>query len=214
MNKSIVKAALAVTMLVSGVMGQGVVTTAAAAKPAATVKPNATVKPATTAVPIMRDNLSKYGLKKDVELPVTVEAGGLSYTLEKVMIYDFKSPEVKKLQKLYGFQNMGGILVNPKYFVWTKVTITNISKNKLIGSGRTIENMVLLRFQDGQILDGIWPANRAEKTNDKEALWTYNLAPGQKLTSNLAYAYNGEFNYFVMRTFNNGKISEKYVVKE
>lgn len=78
-----------------------------------------------TAAPVMTDNLAKFGLKKAMDLPVTLESEGLSYTLHKIMIYDFKSPEVKKLQKLYGFQNSTPVIGNPKYFIWTKVTIEN-----------------------------------------------------------------------------------------
>ncbi|OBZ15831.1 hypothetical protein A8L34_27675 [Bacillus sp. FJAT-27264] len=162
---------------------------------------------------IVRDNLSKYGLKKDVELPVTVTSGGLSYTLEKIMIFDSTSSEVKQLKKLYGFQDTGYLYTNPKYFIWTKMTLSNNTKQVLTGSGNTIANTIYLSFQDGQMLDPIWPMNKRTKTNDPEALWGYSLAPGQKVTSYLGYGYNGSFNYFAFRMFFGGYV-EKYVVKQ
>lgn len=163
---------------------------------------------------VMTDNLSKYGLKKDMELPVTVEAGGLSYTLHKVMIYDFKSAEVKKLQKMYGFPNTGGVITRPKYFIWTKVTIENNTKKNVWGGGRDIRKILPITFEDGSIVDPIGPLNRLEKRNDKEALWTYSFNPGESITSNLAYVYDGDFDYFAIRMFYDGKMVEKFVVEE
>lgn len=62
MEKIMMKAILATTLLAGSILGQvGSAQAATAAKPAA---------------PIMRDNLSKFGLVKDLELPVTVTAGG------------------------------------------------------------------------------------------------------------------------------------------
>lgn len=87
MKKTMIKAALAGSMLFSLVLGQVGVTNAAAAKPAATV------------APVVRDNLSSYGLKKDIELPVTVTTGGFSYTLEKIMIMETKSAAAQALIK-------------------------------------------------------------------------------------------------------------------
>lgn len=70
MKKKIVEATMAATMLLGTVLAQGVVANAEAvtpvvtAKPTAAVKPTASVKSTATPVPIMRDNLSKFGLKK------------------------------------------------------------------------------------------------------------------------------------------------------
>lgn len=63
MKKIMMKTMLATALLAGSISGQVGSAHATAAKP--------------TAAPIMRDNLSKYGLVKDVELPVTVTAGGL-----------------------------------------------------------------------------------------------------------------------------------------
>jgi len=122
MKKTMVKSVLAATMLFSAVLGQGAIANAATAKP--------------TAAPVMTDNLSKYGLKKAMDLPVTLTSEGLSYTLHKIMIYDFKSADVKNLQKLYGFQDSTGSIDSPKYLIWTKFTLQNNTNKTMIGTGK------------------------------------------------------------------------------
>lgn len=120
MKKTILKVTAA-ALLVSQFLTLGAgfqENTASAAAPVSTAKP----------VPVMTDNLFKYGLKKDVELPVTVTAGGLSYTLEKIMIYDYNSKDALALRKLYNYGKNAGSISNPKYFIWTKVTIKNNSQ--------------------------------------------------------------------------------------
>ncbi|UQZ35235.1 hypothetical protein C2I18_17945 [Paenibacillus sp. PK3_47] len=215
MMKRMGKTVLATAMLFGGVLGQvGAAENGspAANKPAATAKPSATAKP--TAAPVMTDNLAKYGLKKEIDLPVTLTSEGFSYTLHKIMIYDFKSAEVKKLQGLYGFQDSTGIIDRPKYFIWTKVTLENKTKKTMHGGGGDLQGLVRLNFKIGQILDAMWPEKLASKTNSKEALWTYTLKPGEKLTSYVAYAYDSEFDYFVARMFYGKDFVEKYVVSE
>lgn len=128
MKKNILRAALTTTMLLSMVLGQNVITNAAAVTPVTAATPSATAKPAATPAPIMRDNLSKYGLKKDLELLITVTAGGLSYTLEKFMIYDFKSKDAQNLVKKYDYDSFSAMVSNPRYLIWTKITIINNSK--------------------------------------------------------------------------------------
>ncbi|MEK3762724.1 hypothetical protein MKZ07_30540 [Paenibacillus sp. FSL P4-0338] len=167
-----------------------------------------------TAAPVMTDNLAKFGLKKAMDLPVTLESEGLSYALHKIMIYDFKSPEVKKLQKMYGFQNSTGSIDSPKYLIWTKITLANNTNKTMHGGGSDIQRLIPLTFKDGQITDTIWPRKYASKTNSKEALWTYNLKPGEKITSYLAYVYAGEFDYFAIRMLYGKNFVEKYVASE
>lgn len=205
MKNSILKLAIGVTLLTGTVFGQGVIANAAATA-------TATAKP--TAAPVMTDNLSKYGLKKAMDLPVTLSSEGLTYTLHKIMIYDFKSAEVKNLQKLYGFQDFTGSIGSPKYFIWTKFTLQNNTKKTMIGGGYDIIRLMPFTFQTGKITDPIWPRKLAEKTNSTEALWTYNLKPGEKITSYLAYAYANDFDYFVMRMFYGKNFVERYVVPE
>ncbi|MNC36155.1 hypothetical protein D3C75_846650 [compost metagenome] len=74
------------------------------------------------------------------------------------------------------------------------------------GGGNDIQKLIPYTFQYKKIVDPIWPKVFASKTNSKEALWTYTLKPGEKITSYLAYAYAGEFDFFVIRI-------EKYVVQ-
>ncbi|BCG57856.1 hypothetical protein [Paenibacillus sp. URB8-2] len=169
---------------------------------------------AKTNTPVMTDNLSKYGLKKAMNLPVTLSSEGLSYTLHKVMIYDFNSPEVKKLQKLYGFQNGSDVIIVPKYFIWTKVTIRNNTSKMLKGDGTDIYRLIRLTFQTGEITDPAWPMNLAQKINSKDALWTYRIKPGEQITTYLAYYYDKEIDYFVIRMLYGKNFVEKYVVPE
>lgn len=218
MKKTIVRAALTTTMLFSMVLGQNVITNAAAVKPVATAtptatsKPTATAKPTATPVPIMRDNLSKYGLKKDLELPVTVTAGGLSYTLEKFMIYDFKSKDAQNLVKKYDYDSFGGLVSNPKYFIWTKITIKNNSKNTVKRSLNDREKLWTLSLQGKSQLDTIWPKANVKKLNSKEAFYYYTIKPGEQLSTYQAYLYEEDFRYFVIRLFYGGEFDEKFVV--
>lgn len=151
MKKTIVRAVLTTTMLFSMVLGQNVITNAAAVTPIAAATPSVTAKPAATPAPIMRDNLSKYGLKKDLELPVTVTAGGFSYTLEKFMIYDFKSKDAQNLVKQFKYDSFGGMVSNPKYLVWTKIIIKNNSKSIVKRALYDQKDKWVLSLKDGGI---------------------------------------------------------------
>ncbi|MCL6601471.1 MAG: hypothetical protein K6T94_01230 [Paenibacillus sp.] len=196
MKKTIVKSVLAATMLFSMVLGNGEGVVAA-------------TTPSTKA-PVMMDNLSKYGLKKDVELPVTVTAGGLSYTLEKIMIYDFNSKEATALRKTYKYSTQSGLIENPKYFAWTKITVKNKGK-------KTVDNLGgekwTLSFKGYENLDPVRNFSRIGKTNDKSALNRLVLKPGEQLTTYQAFMYEGSFEYFLIQVFNNGQYGEAYVVE-
>ncbi|QUL56105.1 hypothetical protein KDC22_06120 [Paenibacillus tritici] len=200
MKKIMMKSILATTLLAGTILGQ------AGSAHAATAKP--------TAAPVMTDNLAKYGLKKSIELPVTMSDKNFSYTLHKIMIYDFNSKEAKTLRDKYGYQNFGRVLVKPKYFMWTKITIANTSNKNLYGGGGDLGMAIRLHFDDSRsIVDIIGPMKHMEKTNNKDAMWTYDLDPGEKLTTYFAYVYEGEFDYFSIQHFGK-ELTEKYVVKE
>ncbi|MRN51812.1 hypothetical protein [Paenibacillus monticola] len=200
MKKRMMKSFLATALLAGSILGQVGFANAATAKP--------------TVAPVMTDNLAKYGLKKAMNLPVTLTSEGLSYTLHKIMIYDFQSAEVKNLQKLYGFQSATGSIGRPKYLIWTKFTLQNNTKKIMTGGGNDIKRLMPFTFQTGKITDPIWPRKLASKTNSTEALWTFTLKPGEKITSYLAYAYADDFDYFVMRLYYGKNFVEKYVVPE
>ncbi|MFP4976085.1 hypothetical protein ACE6ED_11845 [Paenibacillus sp. CN-4] len=170
-------------------------------------KRNAGAKPKAE---VMTDNLSKYGLKKDMELPVTVEAGGLSYTLHKVMIYDFNSKDVQVLRKKFNYAASSGMFVNPKYFIWTKITIKNNSKS-------TIDNMNgstkwSLQTMDMKRFDPVRSFSKIGKVNDKEALNSFKLKPNESLTTYQAFYFDGTFDYFSVSMSFKGSFTEKYVV--
>ncbi|KUP25285.1 hypothetical protein [Paenibacillus sp. DMB5] len=205
MKKSIVKVTAAVLLLSQLLsMGGGVQNsrvTAAAAAPSS-------AKPAAT---VMTDNLFKYGLKKDVELPVTLTAGGLSYTLEKIMIFDFKSKEAVALRKTYKYGEESGLVTDPKYMVWTKFTVKNNS-NVVLNTSNSGEKWSL-KFQNLKSLDPVYrPA--PVKLNDKSAVSWIRLNPGEQLSSYQAYYYKANFNYFRINLFFNGAFAEKYIVEE
>lgn len=213
MNKRIVKVTLAATMLFSLVVGQqGGVTNASSATPEATTKPTATAKPTTTSAPIMRDNLSKYGLKKDLELPVTLTAGGLSYTLEKFMIYDFNSKDAQSLIKQYKYDSFGVLVSKPKYLIWTKITIKNNSESIVKRTLNDRAEKWVLSLKDGGALDPIWPKANLKKTNDKSAFYYYMLKPGEQLSTYQAFLYDENFEYFAIRMYHSGGFDEKLVV--
>ncbi|ETT61297.1 hypothetical protein BSK66_27675 [Paenibacillus odorifer] len=204
---TLVKSVLAATMLFSVVLGNGAITNAAAtAKPANTAKPTVTAKPTATPAPIMRDNLSKYGLKKDVELPVTVTAGGLSYTLEKIMIYDAKSKDAQALIKKFNYSGEG------KYFIWTKITVKNNSGNTIKKDYTDVSEKWRLGFGSQLGAYPTMPQSKDTSVNDKEALWGWNLKPGQSMTSYQAYYYNGDFKSFVIWVENKNNLVSQYIV--
>ncbi|OMD76723.1 MULTISPECIES: hypothetical protein [Paenibacillus] len=212
MKKNILRAALTTTMLLSMVSGQNVITNAAAVTPIAAATPSVTAKPAATPAPIMRDNLSKYGLKKDLELPVTVTAGGLSYTLEKFMIYDFKSKDAQNLVKQFKYDSFGVMVSNPKYLVWTKIIIKNNSKSIVKRALYDQKDKWVLSLKDGGELDPIWPKVNEEKINNKSAFYYYTLKPGEQLSTYQAFLYEKDFDYFAIRMYHAGGFDEKLIV--
>ncbi|WP_342548624.1 hypothetical protein NST69_04670 [Paenibacillus sp. FSL P2-0089] len=201
MKKIMMKAMLATALLAGSISGQVGSAHATAAKP--------------TAAPIMRDNLSKYGLVKDVELPVTVTAGGLSYTLEKIMIFDAKSKDAQALAKQYGYDLDGA-----QYFIWTKITIENKGDKIIQKNSKDLSEKWRLNF--GDLSKGEAYVSMPLKTvlvqnykpNNKQALWSWVLKPGEKLSSYQGYLYSGKFNYFEIWLDNKGASATKYIVNE
>ncbi|MEK3986868.1 hypothetical protein MHB77_26445 [Paenibacillus sp. FSL K6-3166] len=217
MKKRVVKATLAAAMLFSVVLGQGVavkaetITPVVTAKPITSEVPAATVKPAVTPAPIMRDNLFKFGLKKDLELPVTVTAGGLSYTLEKLMFYDVKSKEAQSLMKLYGYSDR--IYKTPtKYMVWTKLTIENKGSKIIQLSAKDPSSKWYFKMDGNNLLEPA-PKNKMLELNNKEALWNWVLKPGEKLSSYQMYGYIKDPSVISIYVNLGGDFEEKYIVK-
>lgn len=215
--KRVVKATLAATMLFSVVLGQGVVANAKTvtpvvmAKPTATAVPTATVKPTATSAPIMRDNLFKFGLKKEVDLPVTISAGGLTYTLEKLMFYDVKSKEAQSLMKLYDYSD--NIYKSPtKYMVWTKLTVENKGSKVIQVSSVDLNPKWNLKV-DGYNLLGPAPGTKMLELNNKEALWDWVLKPGEKLSSYQMYGCIKDPIDISINVNIAGDFKEKYIVK-
>ncbi|WP_042198339.1 hypothetical protein [Paenibacillus camerounensis] len=202
MKKSIIKVTTAVFLLSQLLsMGGGFQDSeVSAAAPAPT-----TTKPAAA---VMTDNLFKYGLKKDIELPATVTADGFSYTLEKIMIYETKSATAQALIKQYGFTG----IANDKYFIWTKFTISNNSKYLVQLTSKDLAEKWRLFF--GKEASVKMPDKLWDKMNSPLALWGWKLNPGQKLSSYQAYTYNGDFKYFYIFLDVKGAKSYLDVVEE
>lgn len=162
---------------------------------------------AASTAPIMRDNLSAYGLKKSVELPVTITAGGLFYTLEKIMIYDINSATAQQLIKKYGYNNYG------KYFVWTKITLENKGDKAIEVSSKDPNPKWMIRVSDGAVLDQDMPGTKVREKNSKEALWTYSLKPGQKLSTYQGLlCYGSTLDHLVISLDVKGQSAIKYIV--
>jgi len=217
MKKS-AKSVLSAVLLAGLVLGVGNNTSVIAAPaafstatPGAAVNAAPSVSPAATPAPIMRDNLFKFGLKKELELPVTVTSGGFSYTLEKLMIYDVKSKEAQALMKKYGYSDR--IYKAPtKYMIWTKITIENKS-NKVIQQGATSLIGKWFLNMDGNNLLTPTPKNVMHEKNSKEALYDWILKPGEKLTSYQMYGYIKDPQQISIYTDVNGGFDEKYIIK-
>ncbi|CAH1054681.1 hypothetical protein [Paenibacillus pseudetheri] len=211
MKKRVVKATLVSAMLFSVVLGQGVVAKAETVTSVVTAKPTATVKPTATPAPILRDNLFKFGLKKEMDLPVTISAGGLTYTLEKLMFYDVKSKEAQSLMKMYGYSDR--IYKTPtKYMVWTKLTIEN--KGSKIIQLSANDSSPKWHFKiDGYNLLTPSPKNKMQQFNNKEALWNWVLKPGEKLSSYQMYGYIKDPKEISIYLNVGGNFEEKYIVK-
>lgn len=168
---------------------------------------------ASTAKPMM-DNLAKFGLVKDVELPVTVTAGGLSYRLEKIMIYDFNSSSAVALRKQYKYGDISGLIATPKYLIWTKITIKNNSKKTVERSYKDIIYKWDLSFADGGYADPVAPFSQVLVKNSKEALADFKLKPGEFLTTYQALYYEKDFKYFRITLDFNGEYTTKYIVND
>ncbi|MGN7762803.1 hypothetical protein [Paenibacillus sp. 22594] len=198
MKKTMMKAIMAATMLISSVAGQWEISNAHAA--------------AATPAPIIRDNLFKFGLKKEVELPVTITSGGFSYTLEKLMIYDVKSNDAQALMKKYGYSDR--IYKNPtKYMVWTKITLENKGSKTVQFSATDLSLKWFITINDKD-LQAPTPKNKINKVNDKEALYTWVLKPGEKLTSYQMYGATKKPTSISIWTNVGGGFDEKIIVKE
>lgn len=203
MKKTSLKVAMAMVILSSSVMGNGFTANATTSKPVATQVP--------AEAPIMRDNLFKFGLKKEVELPVTVTAGGLSYTLEKMMVYDVKSKDAQALIKKYGYREKVA-LGDTKYMVWTKITITNNSK-KLVQLSSKSPSMKWVINVNGSILNPSMPKLKAEEFNSKEALWNWKLEPDKTLSTYEMYGALEDFENLSIIIYYGGASEEKTIVK-
>lgn len=207
MKKKLIMFSAAILFLTSAILGQVFISSSVVS--ASSVKSTAAAKP--TAQPVMTNNLSKYGLKAEVDLPFTQTVNGLSYTLHKMMIYSIDSAEAKNLMKTYGYANKTDYYPNAKYFIWTKITITNKSKYKTGVYARDLTDKWKFLLEDGRTFDAVMPTKKAWDFNSTEALWSFILEPGQSLTTYQAYELGGELTdvRFIMNYKSNTK-EEKF----
>ncbi|WP_054939272.1 hypothetical protein [Paenibacillus ihuae] len=159
-------------------------------------------------VPVMTDNLLKYGLEKDIQLPATVTANGFSYTLEKIMIYETKSATAQSLIKLYDYLGTE----KSKYFIWTKITIKNESGNIVQQNVKDLSDK--WRFDFGEDAWSAMPDKMVKEKNSTKALWDWVLLPGKQLTTYQAFTYNGDFDFFSIRLIIKNASNKLYIVKK
>lgn len=169
---------------------------------------------------VVMDNLAKYELKKDIELPVTVTAGGLSYTLEKILIFDTVSTAAQDLIKKYGYPKYPGpVAAHYKYFVWTKLTLENKGDVDIAATPKNdFAHQWSFTASDDEIngegaLKVLMPlTDYYHKKNSKEALWGYILKPGEKLTTYQAYVYGGQkLNFLKLNLDVNGNKADQNI---
>lgn len=220
MKKATIRSVMAATMLAGVVLGVGQVSDAEAAgvalgtvaqtAPVASASKVTSASPSATPAPVMRDNLFKFGLEKAVELPVTITSGGFSYTLEKLMFYDVKSKEAQALMQKYGYTDR--IYKAPtKYMVWTKITIENKSNKVIQLNAKDQQEKWFLKI-DGNPLLSPTPGNTMNEVNSKEALYTWVLKPGGKLSTYQMYGYIKDPTSISIYTFAGGVFDEEYIV--
>lgn len=203
MLKKILRTSLAVSLvgllLELGSLLEGKVATAATA-------------PTTTKAPVvMTDNLSKYGLEKEVTFPLTTTVNGLSYTIHKMMIYDIKSADAQALMKKYKYPATVDRYPNAKYFIWTKISIVNKSGNSMGVYARDTNKKWRLMLEEGKEFEPVIPKATFGKFNSKEALWDFILKPGEKLDTYQAFEYDGDFNSLRIIMTYKGNTKETYI---
>ncbi|WP_054943697.1 hypothetical protein [Paenibacillus ihuae] len=209
MKKTIIKVGLAAAMLSGAALGQ---VGSAGAAATATPKPAATVKP--SAAPVMTDNFINYGMTKTQNLPATITADGLSYTLHKVMIYDVNSKDARNIWKTYKFLPLN-LYPKAKYLVWTKITITNKTARTIrrdmqdLSRKWTVAVDHALNNGDTTLLS---PGDPKHPVNSKDLLGYFVLKPNQSLTTYEAYYVKVEPRYFFVTLANQNNLKTLYLV--
>lgn len=146
-----------------------------------------------------------------MDLPVTISAGGLTYTLEKLMFYDVKSKEAQSLMKMYGYSD--NIYKSPtKYMIWTKLTIENKGSKVIQVSAVDLNEKWHLKVDSVNLLAPT-PGKTMLELNNKEALWNWVLKPGGKLSSYQMYGYFKDPSVISIYASFGGGFEEKYIVK-
>jgi hypothetical protein len=136
------------------------------------------------------NNFLAYGDIPKVKFPYTDTTDiGLQVTLNDIHVYKVDSPEAQEIINKYQLDiNTRG---NPKYFMWTHVTIQNNSNDLIERNG----NSLLAKWKVG--VDGI-ATDIAPSENSKimgihnrtDYLWAWELKPGESLSSYQAYFFN------------------------
>lgn len=127
------------------------------------------------------------------------------------MIYDTKSATAQALIKKYGYSGDG------KYFIWTKITVENKSGNTVQKNSKDLTEKWQLNFGTESRVYLTMPLSTVDtpnyKPNNENALWSWSLAPGKKMSSYQAYLYDGDFKSFVIWLDNKKASATKYIVK-
>lgn len=178
------------------------------------VQPNHVSAAATTVNPVMTDNFFKYGMEKTQDLPATITADGLSYTLHKVMIYDVNSKDAQTIWKKYKFLPLS-LFPKAKYLVWTKITITNKTTRTVRRDMYDLSEKWTVTF-DNALNNGetvfLTPGDPKYPVNSKEALGDFILKPNQSLTTYEAYYAKVNPRYFFVTLLNGSTLKTLYLV--
>ncbi|WP_310831789.1 hypothetical protein [Paenibacillus pedocola] len=203
MNKMILRVSVA-AMLVGQLLTLGGITQ----------KNHVAAAAATTKTPAMTDNFFKYGMEKTQDLPATIDADGLSYTLHKVMIYDVNSKDAQTIWKTYKFLPLN-LYPKAKYLIWTKITITNKTSRTIRRDMQDLSQKWrvsvdhALNNGEGYFLS---PGDPNYPINSKEALGNFVIKPNQSITSYEAYYVKVKPRYFFVTLINQSNLKTLYLV--
>ncbi|CAH1217376.1 hypothetical protein PAECIP111892_04402 [Paenibacillus auburnensis] len=201
MNKMILKVSVA-AMLVGQLLTLGGITQ----------KNHVVAAAATTKTPAMTDNFFKYGMEKTQDLPATINADGLSYTLHKVMIYDVNSKDAQTIWKTYKFLPLS-LYSKAKYLIWTKITITNNTTQTIRRDMKDLSQKWRVSVDtingDTTLLtsgDPYYPYN------SKESLGDFILKPNESLITYEAYYAKVKPRHFFVSLMYKNTLKNLYLV--
>lgn len=135
------------------------------------------------------NNFIRYGLKKKVDFPYTVEDAGIRYTLLDLHIYPVNSDDTKQYIDQYKLTNDEN--GTPAYFMWAHVKMENISDEikRWDAADRTLNWEISSRGSTGLSSYPGMIQNR-NMYNNPNYLFMWKLDPKESLTSYQGFFVN------------------------